>query len=353
MKKGKRISLTVAYCLALFLFLEGGLRLAFMIPSLEQRLTKNNDFSWRRLWIKSHQNNPEFLHEFDMYDPMVGWRLRPNVSEHIALGTQVLLNSNSKGLRGKTEYSYEKDPNTLRVLILGDSFAFGSEVSDDEVFSAQLSKMVPNVEFLNMAYRGYGHDQMLVSLQEEGIKYQPDVVLLGFLGMDMERNLLSFRSFAKPKFELADGQLTVTNTPVPSPEEILHRAWMRPYLFDFGLFLTNRQSAEQYLAERDAITTAILGQMVRTIEAMGAEAMFVYLPTGREIMTGQDPYAGEAFLSTFAQANGNVTYGSARPLFQEKKSQGETFKSSGHWAPLGHRTTAQAIANLLSEHGFR
>ncbi len=50
---------------------------------------------------------------------------------------------------------------------------------------------------------------------EEGIKYTPDIVVLGFIQPDMSRNMLNFRDFAKPKFKLRNKELKLTASPVP------------------------------------------------------------------------------------------------------------------------------------------
>jgi hypothetical protein len=113
-------------------------------------------------------------------------------------------------------------------LILGDSFTFGDEVSDDETYAFYLQQMLPQAEVINMGVHGYGHDQMLILLREEGIKYEPDIVIVGFLALDMSRNLLSFRDFAKPRYVLEKGKLRLTGTPIPRPEEILKWDWARP-----------------------------------------------------------------------------------------------------------------------------
>jgi hypothetical protein len=41
--------------------------------------------------------------------------------------------------------------------------------------------MLPHTEVINMGVHGYGHDQMLILFGEEGVKYEPDIVILGFL----------------------------------------------------------------------------------------------------------------------------------------------------------------------------
>ena len=42
---------------------------------------------------------------------------------------------------------------------------------------------------------------MLVMLREQ-LRFQPDIVMLGYLPADLSRNLLAFRDFAKPWYTL-------------------------------------------------------------------------------------------------------------------------------------------------------
>jgi len=51
-------------------------------------------------------------------------------------------------------------------------------VSDNETYSYYLQKMLPNAEIINMGVHGYGHDQMLIYLEEEGVKYKPDIFII-------------------------------------------------------------------------------------------------------------------------------------------------------------------------------
>ncbi len=81
-------------------------------------------------------------------------------------------------------------PNKIRIAVLGDSFTFGEEISDDETYSARLEQIIPNSEVLNFGNHGYGHDQMLIYFRSEVRRYRPDIVVLGFVPMDMQRNLL-------------------------------------------------------------------------------------------------------------------------------------------------------------------
>ena len=76
-------------------------------------------------------------------------------------------------------------PDKNRILILGDSFTFGTNVSDEESYPYYLERLLPGTEVLNMGIEGYGHDQMLLYLKEEGLKYNPDIIIVGFLYCDI------------------------------------------------------------------------------------------------------------------------------------------------------------------------
>jgi hypothetical protein len=276
---GKRFILICGYFVFLACLFEGFARLAFSIPQVAKRLTGNEDYTFRRNWVQSHQQyGLEAYYTFDMYDPSKGWMPKPNVKD-LKVFDNKILNTNSKSLRGKREFSYGRD-GRLRILILGDSFTFGDEVSDDETYSSYLQEMLPNAEVINMGVHGYGHDQMLILLKEEGIKYAPDIVIVGFLPLDMSRNLLIFRDYAKPRFLLRGGELKLTGTPVPRPEEVLKWDWARPRIVD--LFTLVRHQIKRGLGiqeqEMRTITTAILTDMIRTIESIPAIPILAYLP---------------------------------------------------------------------------
>ena len=203
----------------------------------------------------------------------------------------------------------------------------------------------------DMGVHGYGHDQMLILLKEEGIKYEPDIVILGFLPLDMPRNLLQFRDFAKPRFVLESGQLKLTGTPVPRPEDILQWDWTRPRIVD--LFSLMRHKVKKFLGlqkkEMEDITTAILMDLIGSIESIHATPILAYLPRGREIAMDTAVTQDEAYMSSLCQLNENAKCFSTRPYFAEKMAKGETFKSRGHWEPAGHLVVAEAIKDYLVE----
>src|SRR5215475_14745174 len=353
MSRKKRLIFVFVIIAFLAFVFEGVARLAFSIPQIGKRLEANEDYTYRRNWVREHQKTgTATYYAFDMYDPNKGWIPKANLRDVKAYQDK-LLNTNSKGLRGNKDFSYAKNRNRLRILILGDSFTFGDEVSDNETYPHYLQEMLPNTEIINMGVHGYGHDQMLILFKEEGIKYQPDIVILGFLQLDMSRNTLDFRDFAKPRFVLEKGELKLTGIPVPRPEEILQWDWARPRVIDLFSLLRHRTQKTLGLQQREMeeITTAILMELIRSAEIIGALPILAYLPRGKEIAMDIAVTDDEKYMFSICRLQKKAKCFSTRPYFAEKIAQGQTFKSGGHWEPAGHLVVAEAIKRYLIAEG--
>ena len=264
------------------------------------------------------------------------------------------LSSNARGLRGSRDYAYERSPGAPRILVLGDSFTFGEEVGDDETYAAQLERMLPGAEVLNLGVHGYGHDQMLIYLQEEGVRYRPDVVLLGFLPDDMERNLLGFRDYAKPRFVLQDGRLDLRGTPVPEPQALIAREPWRSRFADLldMLWQGYRWRSGARPAEMRRLTLALLDAMAETARACGAQPAFAYLPVYGEI-TRTDPgmTTRERFFFNHCRER-DIPAIYLRPAFERRMKEGAELKTYGHWSALEHRTAAEGMKEFLIANGM-
>ena len=101
--------------------------------------------------------------------------------------------TNSKGLRDQREFAYAKPGGTFRVLSLGDSHTQGYEARQEATYSAVLERYLARrgvrAEVLNAGVSGFSTAEALVYLENEGYKYQPDVVVLGFYANDYEDNI--------------------------------------------------------------------------------------------------------------------------------------------------------------------
>jgi len=120
-------------------------------------------------------------------DAELGWRHRPGAADTY-WGEPVRLNAH--GQRGP-ERSPERTPGTTRVLVLGDSVAFGLLVADDaDTYPARLevelaARLGRPVECLNTGVAGWSTRQERLFLAREGARWRPDLVLLALVLNDV------------------------------------------------------------------------------------------------------------------------------------------------------------------------
>lgn len=350
----KRVVSVLTYGLFLYLVLEITLRVCFSIPSLVIKLSDNEENTWQRNWVNSHQDG-QLEFKLDRFDRTKGWVSKPNAEIEVLNGDSLLTYSiNKSGLRGEQIYPYKRTPGKFRVLMIGDSFTFGEGVNNKETFSHYLQEMLPEAEVINLGVHGYGHDQILIHLQEEGVKYQPDLVVLGFVDADMERNRMNFRDYAKPKFVLKGGDLKLTNSPVPSPEELLKWDWLRQRsatVFSFFKFKLAKENGTLKKQE-EAITDAILKEIFKTVESINAIPSVVYIPYGEQMHDKADQINSEKFLFKVCEDAKVSNCFSARPAFKSYKEKGVEFTSTGHHHWIGNYVVAESIKDFIVENNI-
>ncbi len=164
---------------------------------------------------------------FCQYDSLLGWIKIPNYEGfHITEEYKVKESFNSKGLRGN-EYNYNKAGKESRILIFGDSFAEAYMVDFKDMFSEVLKRRLNDAdssgqkfyEVINFGTGGYSTDQEVLYFKSEGVKYNPDIVILMFCVNDVwYNNQKEYWRGYKPMYELIDGRLFLTNVPVPVRE---------------------------------------------------------------------------------------------------------------------------------------
>jgi hypothetical protein len=155
--------------------------------------------------------------DFFDYDPFLGSKLRSGVRGYFLKEGGGYVSINSDGLRDR-EHSLHHPPNTLRIAVLGDSFAEAMQVNQEEAFWAIMEKNLqgcPNlggrrVEVINFGQAGFSTAQELLALRHRAWKYAPDVVLLAFFTDDIRRNIPEFMQYDfNPYFSLEDGKLVL------------------------------------------------------------------------------------------------------------------------------------------------
>jgi hypothetical protein len=156
--------------------------------------------------------NPHYLYDLyadessNVYSETLGWELRPGF-HGIDFGRVATVNR--AGYRGRL-HPYDKPAGHTRVVMVGDSIAYGAGVDDDQTFGARIESRNPAIDVVNLAVGGYGTDQELIRLERDGLRYHPDFIVLHFcLFSDFTDNALPSALFdarqPKPYFTW-DGQ---------------------------------------------------------------------------------------------------------------------------------------------------
>ncbi|GJL70798.1 MAG: hypothetical protein NPIRA06_34330 [Nitrospirales bacterium] len=175
------------------------------------------------------------------HHPILGWTAKIHSNFKGA-------ETNSQGIRAKQDYPQDVDPKVIRVSAFGDSFTFGSEVSTDETWERQLEDQDPRFEILNFGVGGYGLDQAYLRYLQDGVAFNADIVVIGFMTENIYRNLSVFRPFyhssystsiyTKPRFSLQNGYLFLVQNPLTTVE-------------DYTRFVTNDEVVLREIGNKD------------------------------------------------------------------------------------------------------
>jgi hypothetical protein len=286
---------------------------------------------------------------------------KPNVTtRHYVPGDyEVRITTNSAGMRGQKEYPVARVPGKRRILMLGDSFPFGYGVEDQDVVSAVLETLLNagsktgGYEVVNLSVSGFGQAEELVTWEKRGRAYRPDVVVLFYFDNDPGNNSVSgLYGLA------ADGTLTRTG------RSFLPGTNLQDYMLGFAptrwLFehseawnlIRHRLSSlvQEYLMRKQglssyddknpqvvALTRALLRQMATAITGDGAQLVFVLIPGSRTNMSCNFPL-------TTAEVQ---ALGASLVDGREYLSQSDSYTHDLHWRPIGHRKTAERLAELI------
>jgi len=336
------------------------------------------------------EGNLIHLEKFVEYDPGLGWRHKRNFSaEFINDETHTTLRYNAQGWRG-AESPYSKPPNVFRILVLGGSFIDGYSVQvQDRLTEVLESNLGPRFEVINLGVVGYGTDQDLLVLEQDGLRYQPDLVVLAFSYNDVWRNgsryfANSARRVQKPLFVAGeDESVTLTNVPVPPPvpttqerfklyqlirtvvkgTPLLHGVAIKAGVADApGLvwgeeFPVYRRTENATFAKSWAVTQALLRKMKQESQQRGIGFVVFYIPARIELSPEEwssahlpaeyDPGKVVSRLSTICREE-DIPLIDPSSRFQEAAKQGPLFYlHDTHWNPAGHRLAAGILAEYV------
>lgn len=307
----------------------------------------------RSLGYRPLQSVPPPEEPFLTHHPLFGWYHVPN-SDHIFRRApfSVRVRINNMGLRDST-YSYAQTDGRKRILILGDSFAWGFGVEQHEMFSERLEANLENIDVINAAVTGYSTDQELLWLEHEGIKYNPNVIVLSLVGNDIPMNdfNLVYGNKYKPRFVLeTDSTLRLVDVPVPLPStESIKPHWLSrkssfAALIEKVVGRIRRWSTgglnPELIDYRSRLTSAIIGKIEDVAEEIGA--CLIVLVTKEYWLDTAGSY--EDFVDGLAPSGFMIIDLEQQPGYSTKQM---TIQEDGHWNTRGHAFIAKSLQAFM------
>ena len=304
-----------------------GLALAPIVAEVVYRAT--------RVATLSPTTNPKYV----VHDERLGWRYVPGARErHASAEFDVEVAINARGFRGP-EWPTEK--RGKRVLVLGDSYAFGWGVSWESTFAARLASAHPDWEVLDAAVSGYGTDQELLLARELVPETKPDVVVVVFCANDLwESSSDVAYGKSKPRFVEHDGHLELANVPVPNP-------WLERVSALWRAIEKSRWERAFQARPRDVeaewrLVLALLRTLRDDLAHERVDAAGGPATRSVPLIVVSD----EDRLAAFARDVRDVEHVDVRNALASS-TEPTHFPVDGHWNARGHELVARALEDVL------
>ena len=207
------------------------------------------------------------------FDPTLGWTNKANGEKKSACSSRTM-KSNSSGIRSDREYDLVPPADVIRIAAFGDSFTHCEDVENNETWEANMESLNKGLEVLNFGVAGYGLDQAYLRYLKDGLKYKPDIVLIGFMTEDILRHPNNFRPFvnrtthlplSKPRYLIKDDGLVLMPNPISKLEDY------RILLDNTPAFLNNLGANDYYYSNSYKSSPFDVSPTVRLIKLAAAE----------------------------------------------------------------------------------
>lgn len=254
-----------------------------------------------------------------------------------------------------------------RVLVLGDSFAWGWGVPEHQRVGERLDELDPGRAVWTRAQPGYGLDQELLVLQDVLPRVRAaDVVVL--LHPNDFLTVVTDQAYGAPKplFRVADDGLALTNVPLrerkdplsieapaaaqsSSIADVLYRShvvnWARHAVRGPPTTAASHAAStrlEDWSAASDLVER-LLAELVAECQAHGARPLLVLIPTAEQLAGATDDAWQEPVLAICERVGLSVL--DLRPVLVGRSRA--RFHHDRHWTAHGHALAARAIADTL------
>lgn len=260
-------------------------------------------------------------------DPELGYRLRPQLDvTRNANGHRWRMRTDSNGRRIVPAPSLPEEGMT--VLLLGDSFAFGEGVDDDQTMAAHIAKK--GFRVVNLSVPGYGTHQELMVLRRYLKHESADYVITLVYRNDLNDVLCSYKHFRhRPTAAMVNGRVHVSDFQPP----------LTDYLVDHSYLFALYRSLSMQNSRTNGDGCLIVADCLRQIqeEALSADCVPLFMCYDakhpqriQELLKYRDEFAMTDLTPIICGAAGDVIG-----------------PDGVHWNAIGHEIAGAAVLNSL------
>jgi len=325
---------------------------------------------------------------YNIYDEHEGWTIALSYSNKSREEF-----SSREGLRSprpevsfadsRSRYSGRAEqPASVRIALIRDSMTYRYEVRCEESWGHALkSHLQPSAQVLNFAVAAYGLNQVFLRYENEVRPWHPHIVIIG-VSSEMIRRINNIYPvlmnpgwagfpFLRPRLMVTDGALTIINSPLPTPEEILTHStvstlpylnlddyyirshWTRggswsllegSYIFRF-LYSLRPPSDLGYMNRREnAVQSSqvVLQYLVGKILNDGSTPLLVYFPYKREATLPTKPGDENSPLLLRVLRNSGFQFLNPSSCLKDAEISAAHAKG-GHYSPRGTTYIARCL----------
>jgi hypothetical protein len=277
-------------------------------------------------------------------DPHAGWAGKPNLKDRKVIygGGTFTLSTDTIGNRISYPIGQSPPVGVSDLLVVGDSFAEGISVNDDQTFAWMLARRTP-YHVVNLGVVGYGTCQELVKL-EEYFENHPQtiqhIVVLVFDNdfTDVQRDLEPYLGRHTPRFRIVNQALVRPLYQVPVADRLMDMSRLFWLLRSKLALLTAHASPPP---ERGVdLVLACLGEMRRLAETRGAR---LHIFAHHHLRSG--PIFADSIWQRFLDQSGAVDM---TDRLRASNGPDPVGTDGAHWSPAGNELVTEIVVKSLT-----
>lgn len=280
-----------------------------------------------------------------MSDPRAGWAGKPNLKNRKVIygGGEFTLSTDANGQRICYPIGQSPPVGVPALLVVGDSFAQGISVNDDQTFPWMLARRTP-YHVVNLGVAGYGTCEELVKL-EEFFENWPQTTIQHVVVLvydndftDVQRGLDPSLGRHRPRCDIVDQTLFRPRFQLPIADRLMDMSYLFWLVRSKLALLTLHNSPPP---ERGVdLVLVCLGELRRLVDSRGAQ-LHIF---AHHRLRGS-PIFSDSVWKRFLDQSGAIDI---TDRLRNSNGPDPVGTDGAHWSPAGNALVTEIIVKSLT-----